>query len=441
MAEDPRFARDIALSSNSPKDERSDSANVFPQPQTSEEIRDVARKLASHGGGPASLDLAIDIVLHDIVERVRGATGATGAAIALARSGEVVCRATTGENAPDLGVRVETTSGLAGACLSTGEIQYCRDAETESQANREACRQLGVRSMLVIPIGEADGIFGLLEVFSSSPNAFDDKEIASLRSLARRVAGSIRDVGQLPNSDPNHEDLPLTRALEFAEHGGGANGLPGQHDSFPKALTSKAGELWTSILFAAVIAAAVGLGIVVGWSGGVRARAKRTPPKPASTDLASTQKVQASSIPAGSSLSPKTAVAEGSTYMNSPSVPAVPDGGLLVTQNGKVLYRSAGPTSKGQVPARFNQAERRLIHRVEPDYPSVARAQHIEGTVMLDAKIRPTGEVGSIVVVSGDPVLADAAVQAVKQWRYEAGPDASQTRISLTFALPADAGP
>lgn len=433
MAEDPRFARDHAVSLNSLKDER----DVFLHDQTFENIRDIARKLASHVGGPASLDLALDLFLHDIVERAREATRATGAAIALARSGEVVCRATTGENAPDLGVKVETTSGLVAACLNTGNIQYCRDAETDLQANREACRQLGVRSMLVIPLG-ADEIFGLLEVFSSSPNAFGDKEITFLRSLARLVAASIKDVRQRANADPRHDDfLPLARAPESVQQGGDPSDLPEQHYSL-QSLTTKAGELWTTLLFAGVIAAAVALGIVVGWSGGAKSRANRTPSKPTTTDLASRQKDQGSRTPADSSLSPKTAIAGPSANVSSSPIP---EGGLLVTQNGKVIYRSAGPTSKGQARAGLHQPERRLIHRVEPDYPSVARAQHIEGTIVLDTEILPSGEIGNVVVVSGNSLLADAAVRAVKQWRYEAIPDASQTRINLNFVLPANTGP
>jgi len=439
MAEDSRFVRDHTASWDSRKGESPDGASDFLNDPTSEAITDIASKLASHGGGPASLDLAVDIYLHDIVERAREATGATGAAIALARGRDVVCRATTGENAPDLGVRVETASGLVGSCLGTGKIQYCRDSETDLQANRESCRQLGVRSMLVIPLGEADEIFGLLEVFSSSPNAFGEKEIAFLRSLAGRVARGITDVRQRANAAPTHERLlPVTRAHEVIEHGGEANDLPKNYSS-QKALTTNASELWTTVLFTVVIAAAVTLGIVVGWSGGVKARVNKTSSKPTTIDLSSAQKDQGSPTPAVSSFSPKTAVSGASpTYLGAPPVP---DGGLLITQNGKVVYRSGGPTSNGQGQAGLHQADRRLIHRVEPNYPSAARAQHIEGTVVLNAEIRPSGEIGKIVVVSGNSLLADTAVQAVKQWRYEVMPDASQTRISLNFTLPANTLP
>ena len=151
------------------------------------DVAELARTLAAHGGGAESFDLALDLVLNEVVEQARLATGATGAAIALARSGEMVCRATTGADAPDLGVRVETRSGLSGACLQTGKIQQCGDTETDPRVNAEACRRLGVKSMLVLPLGYGKEPFGILEVFSSRPNAFSEQDVNALQVLARRV--------------------------------------------------------------------------------------------------------------------------------------------------------------------------------------------------------------------------------------------------------------
>src|SRR2546430_8945880 len=61
-------------------------------------LAELAATLASHGGGTHSADLALDLMLNEIVEQARLATTATGAAIALVRGDEMVCRATTGAN-------------------------------------------------------------------------------------------------------------------------------------------------------------------------------------------------------------------------------------------------------------------------------------------------------------------------------------------------------
>src|SRR5262249_21221046 len=68
------------------------------------DVTQVAKTLSEHGGAAVAFDLALDLFLNEVVEQARLATGATGAAVALMREGEMVCRATTGEHAPELGV-------------------------------------------------------------------------------------------------------------------------------------------------------------------------------------------------------------------------------------------------------------------------------------------------------------------------------------------------
>ncbi len=432
MAENPQSSWAQKGAMNSPGREDTDGATFVLPSQTSSDITDIARKLAAHGGGTGSLDLALDLVLHDIVERAREATGATGAAIALAREGEMVCRATTGENAPDLGVRVETTSGLVGACLHTGEIQYCRDAESDSRVNREACQRLGVRSMLVLPLREEDRISGFMELFSSAPNAFADQEIASLQLLVQQVRDSTAGVQQSVKAAPMPvEFLHEEREHEFPKSGGAAKRLPEQPYSLQKTSTGKlkANELWTSLLFILVIATAVALGIVIGSTGRASGGTEKVPLRSMDPALESTQKVQIPIASVNSSVRLKDPAPNSSIGA---LLPTVPDGGLLVTQNGKVIYRSLANS-----PNLESVEGRRLIHRVEPDYPPDARTQHVEGTVILDAEIKENGHVGTVAVLSGNEVLAEAAVRAVKQWRYQPARNASQTRVDFSFVLPA----
>jgi TonB family protein len=211
--------------------------------------------------------------------------------------------------------------------------------------------------------------------------------------------------------------------------------LPQEAYRSQSASTGEESEVWTSVLFVAVLAAAVALGIVVGWRGGVKTRADRVPPKPTGTHLTSTQTTQNLSSPADS-LTVNGKVAQSSrAAISSP----VPEGGLLITQDGKVLYRSsASQTRQDKALAEAAREERKLIHRVEPEYPSDARARHIEGTVVLDTEIQANGQVGTVLVVSGDPLLSEAAIRAVKQWRYEPALGTGQSRINLNFVLPAN---
>jgi protein TonB len=92
-----------------------------------------------------------------------------------------------------------------------------------------------------------------------------------------------------------------------------------------------------------------------------------------------------------------------------------------------------------EVPEDF--ADDQVVHRVHPTYPKQAIAKKLHGSVVLQAIISKQGKVDSLQLVSGDPVLAQAAAAAVKQWRYKPywhnnEPTDFQTRVTVDFKLP-----
>ena len=64
-------------------------------------------------------------------------------------------------------------------------------------------------------------------------------------------------------------------------------------------------------------------------------------------------------------------------------------------------------------------AAARLIHRVQPVYPALARQARVQGTVRLEAIIHENGEIANLRVISGHPLLIQASLDAVEQWRYQ----------------------
>lgn len=85
-------------------------------------------------------------------------------------------------------------------------------------------------------------------------------------------------------------------------------------------------------------------------------------------------------------------------------------------------------------------AEANLLHKVQPIYPPLARQARVQGAVELRAIIGKTGAIENLVVVRGHPMLATAAVEAVKQWRYRpyllnGEPIAVETAITVNFFL------
>lgn len=142
-----------------------------------------------------------------ITERAQVLTGATGAAIALRKGQEVICRARAGRTAPDLGVRLQTESGVSARCLRTGEVVLCGDADEDPHADRLSCERLGVRSILAAPLCQSQRTLGIFEVLSAVPNAFNSQDVATMQLLSSMMVAAIARVSRLGAS-------PFTRALQ-----------------------------------------------------------------------------------------------------------------------------------------------------------------------------------------------------------------------------------
>src|SRR6266849_6204260 len=170
-----------------------DSSHAQPLPET--DLADLtARFAAASGPGLSpelSAELALEIVLHEIVEQTCLATGATGAAIVLERNGEMVCRASAGPTAPELGARLDGGAGLSGECIRTREVQRCEDAWVDSRADGEASRRLGVRSVVVLPLVLKEKVVGIFEAFSSRASAFGERDERTLEALVGRVVKNL----------------------------------------------------------------------------------------------------------------------------------------------------------------------------------------------------------------------------------------------------------
>src|ERR1019366_449777 len=153
--------------------------------------------------------LEIERILEQVLEQVLLATSATAAAIALQTGDDMVCRAAAGPNAPDVGVRLDLSSGLSGACVRTRELQHCEDTETDPRVNAAASRRLQVRSLLVVPLLEADQLLGLCEIFSPHPGAFGNRDLENLQTLAQVIVANLRDLCVAAPPAPAHVDYSL----------------------------------------------------------------------------------------------------------------------------------------------------------------------------------------------------------------------------------------
>src|SRR6185437_9968385 len=153
-----------------------------------------AGRLKQGAAAPAVAAAAADgdPAFREVAERALACTEAHGAALALVDGEAITCRATAGEIAPPPGARLDTQSGISGACVRSGRWLRCDDPRLDPHVDRESCQALGINSVLAVPIGERGEILGLIEVFSRSPYAFKEEHCSALLELAKTVAQWLR---------------------------------------------------------------------------------------------------------------------------------------------------------------------------------------------------------------------------------------------------------
>ena len=437
------------------------------------ELISLLREAAMTGSRP------LEAIVDALADAARILSGADGTALGLESSGTIVCRARSGQTAPPIGAPISAESGISGECLRTATMLICHDAMADPRVDAEVCRSLGIRSVAAVPVRGPRRVAGILEAFSARPNAFDGDALTSLRDLAeiaetayRREVGGSAAAATPPEftpSNPVTQPTPSPRTAAVAE--------PAPFEDLSQANKNR-------VKWVVGIAAALLLTLAVAWwawhtpgdeassstAQNVRAAnpepaaavpAIQVIPKPAPgvgssrSDRSRTGIVQNAAEVKPINLLPEQAkaaagapetlevgVAEKANAETAPVVepPAVDMGPSTDTETMARL--TSGSTPMPMAP-RVSQGvvEATLVKRVEPDYPMQARNQRLQGKVTLSATIAADGSVPEVAVVSGPPVLAEAAKRAVKNWKFNPAklngtPIQIQKEVIVYFALP-----
>ncbi len=147
-------------------------------------------RFPAEDGGRSLAEMAerdLTATLQLLAERAQYITGATGAAIALRDHEEMVCRASAGSSAPEVGAQLQVNSGLSGESVRTRQTLRCDDAATDTRVNRESCEALGIRSVVVMPLLRGDEVIGVFELFSDQANVFETRDLAALERMGAMV--------------------------------------------------------------------------------------------------------------------------------------------------------------------------------------------------------------------------------------------------------------
>jgi TonB family protein len=424
-----------------------------------------------------------DVLLGAIAVAAQAMTDATGAALGMRRDGTVACVGRSGETSPALGVRLSENSGISGECLRNGRSQRCDDTETDSRVDAEVCRHLGLRSVAAVPIRSRLDTVGILEVFSTSAYAFTEEHLNHLSSLAElaHIASST------PTANPQTIES-ISPAFEPIER----PDLPVLSSQWTRTEDSRK-YIWR-YLAGAGATVVVGLLLVASWRMWTELKSRNaTPSSPVQSAVMTPSKAETlppatSNLPSkptpeqiGSTQSTKKGPQKSGALVSAANIESEPDDGLIrnIPTDSPTVVKTNNSTnankpaeadlSAGAPPqvsmvtasddslrsilspsASLPQLERQrsvgvtplvLERKVMPTYPHQALIIRREGPVVMHAFVNDKGEVSQLKVLSGDPILGRAAMDAVRQWRYHPAvlngkPTASETDITLNFRLP-----
>ena len=152
-----------------------------------------------------------ETVMRVIAERSLGLTGASGAVIEAIEGEDVVPLVHVGTTAP----RLKMNSSLSGLCARTGDLQRCDDTQSDSRVPHQAYKELGIRSILVVPLKDEHQTLGLLKVISPEAKAFSERDAKALRLLGGLMGAALGHAAAFEGRQSRLEER--TQALQESE--------------------------------------------------------------------------------------------------------------------------------------------------------------------------------------------------------------------------------
>ena len=166
-------------------------------------VIEILREIVSAG-------LDRDAVCELVVQRAKTLTHATGGVVELVDGDEMVYHKASGTAVHSVGMRISRSTSLSGRCVEQRIVLRSDDTEIDPRVNAEACRKVGVASMLCVPLIHADRVVGVLKVLSSNKHAFNDFHASTLSVLADVIAASMANAERFSEANFDRCHDPLT---------------------------------------------------------------------------------------------------------------------------------------------------------------------------------------------------------------------------------------
>lgn len=130
-------------------------------------------------------------VVDAITRRAQELTRSDGAVLEIRDGENMRYWSASGIAHSQVGFTLPLAGSLTGRCIEENHVLRCDDSENDPRANRDACRRVGLRSMLVAPLRFRSQVVGVLKVISALPGAYDDTDTRTLEQLSTLVAASL----------------------------------------------------------------------------------------------------------------------------------------------------------------------------------------------------------------------------------------------------------
>lgn len=167
----------------------------FPQPESSLDAirreRDRLLELVEVLGSLSARALPSGVLIPEIVASVARLTRGVGAVLELRDGGSMVYHTAVGTVAPFVGLRLPVAGSLSGLCVEHATLLYCRDVEADTRVNLDACRRIGARSMMVVPLLQGIRAIGVLKSVGDRPDGFDAIDEHTLHLAAKFISGLL----------------------------------------------------------------------------------------------------------------------------------------------------------------------------------------------------------------------------------------------------------
>jgi diguanylate cyclase len=130
-------------------------------------------------------------IMDLVTQRTQHITRADGASVELIEKQELVYSAASGIAAKFLGLRLKIDNSLSGRSIDARVPLICYDIESDDRVNKEACRQIGLNSMIVVPLVYRNDVVGILKVLSTKAGHFKDEDIKILELMSGLIAAEM----------------------------------------------------------------------------------------------------------------------------------------------------------------------------------------------------------------------------------------------------------